>query len=525
MTAFKPTRVPVIPQLGEKVTEDALYWRSYKSPVQIKEFGAVTKIHFSPLSPHNYAVTASTRVQIFGPNSHEPLRSFSRFKGSAYSGSFRADGRLLVAGSDEGLVRLFDVGGRVALRQFTGHSKSVRVTSFLSDGFRIVSGSDDLSSRVWDVSTAQEVAALGEHSDYIRALATSSRNPDVFITGSYDHTLRVWDARLERCVMKMEHGQPVEGVLLYPSEGLLVSTGGQHVKVWDLLKGGQQLVSLKNHHKTVTCVCLSTHSNRLLTGSLDRHVKVYSSSYKVVHTFDYEASVLSLAVAPDDGIVAVGMTNGVLSLRHRKPSEEQEVDGRKRRGPSYRMFVKGRNYTPKQDDFVVRKSLKHHLKKHDRLLKSFKVSEALDSALEVGPAAQRSTVNTPEVCVAVLIELERRGTLRNAVAGREEESITPLLNFLLRFITDPRFSRILLSVAHVVVDVYQQVVSQSPVMERLLQRLLECLGREIDYQQELLQVLGILDTLFASATLTCSTSEGVCVPCFTGVCVCVCVRV
>ena len=43
--------------------------------------------------------------------------------------------------------------------------------------------------------------------------------------GSYDHTVRVYDARLEKCVMSMEHGQPVESVLLYPSDGLLVSIG------------------------------------------------------------------------------------------------------------------------------------------------------------------------------------------------------------------------------------------------------------------------------------------------------------
>lgn len=43
--------------------------------------------------------------------------------------------------------------------------------------------------------------------------------------GAYDHTVRVYDARQEKCVMTMDHGQPVESVLLYPSDGLLVSTG------------------------------------------------------------------------------------------------------------------------------------------------------------------------------------------------------------------------------------------------------------------------------------------------------------
>lgn len=52
----------------------------------------------------------------------------------------------------------------------------------------------------------------------------------------------------------------------------------------------------------------------------------------------------------------------------------------------------------------------------------------------------------------------------------------------------------------VCVDLYKQVIPQSPVVERLLQRLMELLGREAELQQELLQVLGILDTLFASLT-------------------------
>ncbi|KAL2093536.1 hypothetical protein ACEWY4_010848 [Coilia grayii] len=495
MASFKPTKIPVVQQLGEKVTEDTRYWKSFKTTVQVKEFGAISKIDFSPLPPHNYAVTASTRVQIYGPHSQEPLRSFTRFKSTAYGGSFRGDGQLLVTGSEEGLIRLFDVNGRVALRQYSGHNKAVRVTSFLSDGFHIVSGSDDVTCRVWDVSTAQELLSFNEHTDYIRALAPGTRNPDLFITGSYDHTVRVYDARQQKCVMSMDHGQPVESVLVYPSDGLLVSTGGRYVKVWDMLKGGQQLVSLKNHHKTVTCMCMSAQSNHLLTGSLDRHVKVYNSSFKVVNSFEYAASILSLAISPDDGILAVGMTNGVLSVRHRKASEEKQEVERKRRGPAYRVFVKGRNYIPKQDDFLVKKAAAlQHLGKHDKHLKSFSVSQALDAALETSLRKHK-----PEVCVGVLLELERRGTLKNALAGRDEKSLVSLQKFLLKFITNPQFSPILHKVADMLIDIYQSVVCESAVVERLFQELLDCVSREVDYQRDLMQVLGMLDTLFASS--------------------------
>ncbi|XP_068166204.1 U3 small nucleolar RNA-associated protein 15 homolog [Antennarius striatus] len=495
MASFKPTQIQVYPKLGEKVTQDTLYWKNYKTPVQIKEFGAITNIDFSPVAPHNFAVTAFTRVHIYGPFSQEPLKAFTRFKDTAYSGRFRSDGQLLVAGCEDSVVRLFDVGGKVALRMFKGHKKAVHVTDFTSDHYQILTGSDDYTCRLWDIPNATELNSYQEHTDYIRCGVASKLNRDLFITGSYDHTVKLFDARVDKSVMTMNHGHPVESVLLYPSEGLLVSAGGRYVKVWDLLKGGQALVSLKNHHKTVTCLCLSSNGQRLLSASLDRHVKVYSTvNYKVVHNFDYAASILSLALAPDDASIVAGMTNSVLSIKHRKSLEEsKEVSGQPRRRPAYRVFVKGKNYVPKQDDYLVSKPVRQHLAKYDKQLKKFNVSKALDTALETWTRWKK-----PEITVAVIKELNRRGTLKNALAGRDEQALSRLLNFLIGNLVDARFAPVLITAAEMILDIYQSIIGRSPVIDRQLLRLQELLEREIDYQQDLLEVLGMLDTMFAS---------------------------
>lgn len=49
-------------------------------------------------------------------------------------------------------------------------------------------------------------------------------------------------------------------------------------QVWDLLAGGGGglLHTLANHQKTVTCLALDGTGSRLLTGGLDRHVKIYN---------------------------------------------------------------------------------------------------------------------------------------------------------------------------------------------------------------------------------------------------------
>lgn len=496
MASFKPTKIQVYPKLGEKVTQDTLYWKNYKPAVQIKEYGAVTSIDYSPLAPHNYAVTAFTRIHIYGPFSQEPVKSFTKFKDTAYCGRFRSDGQLLVAGCEDSVVRLFDVSGKVALRMFKGHTKAVHVTDFTLDRYQILTGSDDYTCRLWDIPSATELTSYKEHTDYIRCGTTSKLNRDLFITGSYDHTLKLYDGRVDKSVMTMDHGQPVESVLLYPSEGLLVSAGGRYVKVWDLLKGGQPLVSLKNHHKTVTCLCLSSNGQRLLSASLDRHVKVYNTTnYKVVHNFDYPASILSLGLAPGDQSIVVGMTNSIMSVKYRKsPEQTKETSSQHRRRPAYRVFVKGKNYTPKQDDYLVSKPVKQHLAKFDKELKRFNVSKALDTAMQSWVRFKK-----PEIPVAVMKELDRRGALKNALAGREEQKLCQLLSFLTAYLLDPRFSPVLVMATEMILDLYQPVFGQSPVLDRQLLRLQELLEKELEYEQELVEVLGMLDTLFTSS--------------------------
>ena len=89
-----------------KHSAESRYWRQYKHPVFIKEYAPVTSVHFSPSKPHRYAVTAATRVQIYAPRTQKLTKTISRFKDVVRSGCIRADGKLVVAGDDTGLVQV-----------------------------------------------------------------------------------------------------------------------------------------------------------------------------------------------------------------------------------------------------------------------------------------------------------------------------------------------------------------------------------------------------------------------------------
>ncbi len=76
---------------------------------------------FSPIAPYDFAVTSSTRVQIFSSATHTVTKALSRFKDVAYSASYRSDGRLMVAGGESAQVLVFDLASRAILRTFSGH--------------------------------------------------------------------------------------------------------------------------------------------------------------------------------------------------------------------------------------------------------------------------------------------------------------------------------------------------------------------------------------------------------------------
>lgn len=67
-------------------------------------------------------------------------RSYSRFTDDVYSGRFRKDGKLIVAGSKDGYVKVFDMKTKAVLRQIKRHTAAVRATVWSSDGLHIISG-------------------------------------------------------------------------------------------------------------------------------------------------------------------------------------------------------------------------------------------------------------------------------------------------------------------------------------------------------------------------------------------------
>lgn len=108
--------------------------------------------------------------------------------------------------------------------------------------------------------------------------------------------------------------------------------------------------------------------------------------------------------------------------------------------------------------------------------------------------------------MTVLEELVHRDGLQAALSGRTQATLDPLLRFLLKHITSPRYAPLLLDVANRVLDLYLDTPALTPDMcERLRSKVLQ----EVQVQKKLMGLLGTLDMVFANAVRNNSANEEV----------------
>ncbi|XP_050308630.1 U3 small nucleolar RNA-associated protein 15 homolog [Anthonomus grandis grandis] len=488
MSNFKRLNTKIYEKKGPEITPDFVYWKQLGKPVLVKEFGPVDYIDFSPKEPHYFAVTCSVRVQLYNPITKLVVKNLSRFRENAYGAVFRSDGTLILAGGEEKNVKLFDVSTKSMLRLFKGHTAPVHRVGFIPKEPQIVSFSDDKSVRVWDIPTENILNTFEGHNDYIRAGVVNPDVPNIILSGGYDGMVKMWDTRTNKEVMKMNHTSAVESLLYMPGGGMVLSAGGTDIKIWDVIAGGKLRGAIAQHHKTVTCLRLASNGKRLLSGSLDRHVKIYDvGTFKVVHTLDFPNGILSLGVSPDDSTLTAGLVDGVIAVQRRPDQIETEVK------PKTAFQHKSREIPVGVDEIVP--SLEHESEaKFDYFLRKFEYSKALNSALKP------IIVNKhPEKTVAVLRELQKRKALPKTLKEKDLKTIKNVIKFFLKYLTDLRFTKFLTDVADEFLDIIAEDVEDFPKdVGLLLVQLHESLVKEEKLINDLAQVEGMMQTLLAA---------------------------
>jgi len=169
---------------------------------------------------------------VYNPITKLATKTYNRFKEAAYGGCFRRDGKLLCAGGEETVVKLFNVGSNNMLRVFSGHKAAVHRAFFTADDVHIASFSDDKTVKLWDIPSEKQVTSFNDHTDYIRAGAVSPVSTDVMLSGGYDKIVHMYDTRTNKKILSVNHDAPVESLLFLPTGGIFLSAGNAIILIY-----------------------------------------------------------------------------------------------------------------------------------------------------------------------------------------------------------------------------------------------------------------------------------------------------
>lgn len=145
--------------------------------------------------------------------------------------------------------------------------------------------------------------SLRGHGNLVNSV-TITRDGSTVVSGSEDHTVRVWDIQSGQARLTMRHESPVNTIALSP-DGRLVAAGDDNggVRLWEMATG-RQVHLLTGHLDWVWAVAFSPDGKTLASGSEDATIKLWDvESGNQLRSIRVPEAVNGVAFTPDGRFV------------------------------------------------------------------------------------------------------------------------------------------------------------------------------------------------------------------------------
>ena len=158
---------------------------------------------------------------------------------------------------------------------FRAHSLEVLcLKANLHNGTFITSGNDK-HIHVWSLASFAQVARLEGHAEAVTCLALDG---NFLLSGSEDGVVHVWDLHSYMALASLQvHEAPIEGMLIVPENGLLVTCSTDcTVRVWDYGMGRE--ITVWRHPDQFRCVAMRKSTGHVLAGTEQHSIVAFPFS-------------------------------------------------------------------------------------------------------------------------------------------------------------------------------------------------------------------------------------------------------
>ncbi len=204
-----------------------------------------------------------------------------------------------------------------------GHTREVRGVDLSADGRRAVTGAYDNTARVWDARTGATLLELNGHQGPVTSVVWSADGTRI-VTGSEDNTARVWDAKTGATLLQLTGHERTIRCVAISADGSRIVTASldKTARVWDT-KTGTTLLELKGHTNQVWSVAVSPDGSRIITGSADNTARVWDgkTGTTLVELKGHSQWVNNVAWSADGSRIVTGSLDGCWRVWNAKTGE------------------------------------------------------------------------------------------------------------------------------------------------------------------------------------------------------------
>ncbi|KAJ4749481.1 WD repeat-containing protein 5 [Rhynchospora pubera] len=296
---------------------------------------AVSCVKFSP--PDGRLLASASLDKTIAVLCSSTLATLATLRGHSEGISdiaFSSDASYLASASDDATVRLWvlknlpnsnpnsnsnssdEIGDR-CVRTLRGHTSYVFCVNFNAQSNLLVSGSFDCTIRMWDVVTGRSVRCIKAHDAPVTALHFV-RDASMIVSASHDGSCKVWDAATGSCLKALiEPGKgPAVSFAKFSPNGkfVLVATFDDTLRLCNLANG-KSLKVYTGHVNRVYCITSTfsvTNGKYIVSGSEDKCVYIWDLQGKnVLQKLEgHNDTVISVSCHPTQNkIASAGLDN------------------------------------------------------------------------------------------------------------------------------------------------------------------------------------------------------------------------
>lgn len=238
----------------------------------------------------------NTLTQLTTLNNTVTTTSFTGNRDSIYSLAMNTAGTIIVSGSTENVLRVWDTRTSNKIMKLRGHTDNVRSLLISKDGTQCLSASSDGTIRLWSLAQQRCVATILVHDEGVWTLQANDSFNTVY-SGGKDRRVVMTDVRQpqNRTVICEEKASILK--LLLPSDNnrlIWVSTTESSIKCWSLVPGVSKEINDKSHFTS----CQNMTNGSIAYRKKSNASSISSTSSSTIESQKSNDSITSISLHP-----------------------------------------------------------------------------------------------------------------------------------------------------------------------------------------------------------------------------------